>query len=141
MRRYVLASLAMLLIACGGDKAIGPETVAGTYTLQTVNGNNVPAAFYEDSQERDEFVSGSVVLADDNSWTGQLGVRGTDLTTNEMFVNTNAPVGGTFSFKNGQITLTDSFNGLVFTGTVAGATLSVGTQIVLGAPTSFVFRR
>jgi hypothetical protein len=141
MRRYVLASLAMLLIACGGDKAVGPATVSGTYTLQTVNGNKVPAAFYQDSQELDEFVSGTVMLADDNSWSGQLGVRGTDLTTNEKFIDTNAPIGGTFSFKNGQITLTDSFNGLVFTGTIAGGTLSVGTQIVLGAPTAFVFHK
>ena len=141
MGRYVLASLAMLLIACGGDKAVGPSTVSGTYTLQTVNGNKVPAAFYQDTLELDEFVSGTVMLADDNSWSGQLGVRGTDLTTNEMFINTNAPIGGTFSFKNGQITLTDSFNGLVFTGTVAGGTLSVGTQIILGAPTAFVFHK
>lgn len=141
MRRYVLASLAMLVIACGGDKAVGPDTISGTYTLQTVNGNQVPAPFYQDSQERDEFVSGTVVLAADNSWTGQLGVRGTDLTTNEMFVNTSAPIGGTFSYKSGQITLTDSFNGFVFTGTVTGGTLSVGTQIVLGAPTAFVFHK
>ena len=141
MRRYVLASLAMLLIACGGDKAVGPETISGSYTLQTVNGAKVPAPFYQDSLERDEFVSGTVVLADDHSWTGQLGVRGTDLTTNEMFINGDAPIGGTFSLKNGQITLTDSYNGLIFTGTVTGGTLSVGTQIVLGAPTAFVFAK
>ena len=141
MRRYVLASLAMLLIACGGDKAIGPESVSGSYTLQTVNGNKVPAAFYQDSLERDEFLNGSVVLADDHSWTGQLGVRGTDLTTNEMFVNGNAPIGGTYALKNGQITLTDSFNGLIFTGTVGRGMLSIGTQIVIGAPTALVFQK
>lgn len=141
MRRYVLASLAMLLIACGGDKAIGPETVSGTYTLQTVDGNKVPAAFYQDSLERDEFVNGNVVLADDHSWTGQLGLRGTDLTTNEMFINTSAPIGGTYSLNNGQITLTDSFNGLTFTGTVAGGTLSIGTDIIIGATTMLVFRK
>jgi len=141
MRRYVLASLAMLLIACGGDKAVGPVSVAGSYTLQTVNGTKVPAAFYQDSQERDEFVNGSVLLSDDHSWTGQLGLRGTDLTTNEMFINTNAPIGGTYSLKDGQITLTDPFNGLMFTGTVGGGTLSIGIDIVLGSTTTLVFRK
>lgn len=141
MRRYVLASLAMLVIACGGDKAVGPASVSGTYTLQTVNGQTVPAAFYQDSLEKDEFVNGSVALADDNSWTGSLGLRGTDMTTNEMFLNTTAPIGGTYSLRNGQITLTDAFNGLVFTGTVAGGTLSVGTELIVGAPTAFVFHK
>ncbi|HKW49320.1 MAG TPA: hypothetical protein VJN70_17835 [Gemmatimonadaceae bacterium] len=141
MRRYVLASLAMLLIACGGDKAVGPETIAGTYTLQTVNGNKVPAAFYQDSLERDEFISGNVVLADDHSWSGQLGLRGTDLTTNQPYINITAPVGGTFSLKGGQITLSDVFNGLVFTGTVGGGTLSIGTDIGAGATTALVFQK
>src|SRR5690348_18383715 len=35
MRRYVLTSLAMLVIACGGDSALAPESAAGSYTLQT----------------------------------------------------------------------------------------------------------
>jgi len=118
MRRYVLASLAMLVIACGGDSALAPESAAGSYTLQTVNGSVLPAVFYQDSQEKDEFVNGSVALSADNSWTGKLTLRGTDLTTNEEYSFT-APIGGTYSLKSGSITLTDANNGLTFQGAMA----------------------
>jgi len=130
----------MLLIACGGDKAIGPETVTGSYALQTVNGNKIPAVFYQDDQEKDEFVSGSVALSADNSWTGRLALRGTDLTTSEEFSFT-APIGGTFSLRSGSITLTAANNGLIFTGTVGGGTLAIGTEIVIGGPTAMVFQK
>ena len=141
MRRYVLASLAMFVIACGGDSAVAPESAAGSYTLQTVNGKAVPAVFYQDSQEKDEFVNGSVALSSDNSWTGRLTLRGTDLTTNEEFSFT-APLGGTYSLKSGSITLTDANNGLTFQGTVARGTLAIGSQILIdGSTTAFMFQK
>jgi len=140
MRRYVLASLAMLVIACAGDSALAPESAAGSYTLQTVNGNAVPAVFYQDSQEKDEFVNGSVALSADNSWSGKLALRGTDLTTNEEYSFT-APIGGTYSLKSGSITLTDANNGLTFQGTVSRGTLSIDTEIVFGSTTTFMFQK
>jgi len=140
MRRYVLASLAMLLIACGGDSAVAPESVAGSYTLQTVNGNRVPAVFYQDSQEKDEFVSGSVALSSDNSWSGNLTLRGTDLTTSQEYSFT-APIGGTYSLSSGSITLTDANNALTFKGTVGGGKLAIGSEIVFGCTTAFMFQR
>lgn len=140
MRRYVLASLAMLVIACGGDSAVAPESVAGSYTLQTVNGNALPAVFYQDTQEKDEFVSGSVALSADNSWNGRLVLRGTDLTTSQEFSFT-APIGGTYSLKSGSITLTDADNAMTFRGTVGRGTLAIGTEIVIGGTTSFMFQK
>ena len=140
MRRYVLASLAMLVIACGGDSAVAPESVAGSYTLQTVNGNALPAVFYQDTQEKDEFVSGSVALSSDNSWNGRLVLRGTDLTTSQEFSFT-APIGGTYSLKSGSITLTDADNAMTFRGTVGRGTLAIGTEIVIGGTTSFMFQK
>jgi hypothetical protein len=130
----------MLVIACGGDSTVAPESAVGSYTLQTVNGNRLPAVFYQDTQEKDEFVNGSVALSADNSWTGKLTLRGTDLTTNEEFSFT-APVGGTYSLNTGSITLTDAYNGLTFQGTVSGGTLSIGSEIVIGGTTSFMFQR
>lgn len=141
MQRYVLASLAMLLIACGADKATGPETVAGNYTLRTVNGNAVPAAFYQDNIEKDEIVSGDISLLSDNSWTGHLRLRGIDMSTNQEFASISAPIGGTYSLNNGSITLTDANNAMTFTGTVGGGTLAVGTDIVLTGSTALVFHR
>ena len=51
-RLRMAASLAVVLaafaLACGGgDKATGPDTsIAGNYTLRTVNGANLPAVVF-----------------------------------------------------------------------------------------------
>jgi len=140
MRRYVLASLAMLLIACSGDTNLDPDPITGNYALQTVNGNKIPAVFFQDAQEKDEFVGGSVMLSSGNNWNGTLTLRGTDLTTNEVFGFT-APIGGSYTITNDSITLTDVFNGLIFSGTVTGGTLSIGSEIVVGGTTMLVFQK
>ena len=140
MRRYVLASLAMLCIACSGDTNLAPDPITGNYTLQSVDGNKIPAVFYQDTQEKDEFVSGSVMLSTGNNWQGTLTLRGTDLTTNEVFGFT-APIGGSYTVTNNSITLSDAFNGLTFTGTVSGGTLSIGSEIVIGGTTMLVFQK
>ena len=141
MRRYVLASLAMLCIACsGGETGLEPDPVTGSYTLQSVNTNKLPAVFYQDSLEKDEFVSGSVMLSSNSNWNGTLTLRITDLTTSEVFGFT-APIGGTFSITSNSITLSDAFNGLTFTGTVNGGMLSIGTNGIVGSTTALVFQK
>ena len=141
MRRYVLAGLTMLLVACGGDKATGPGAISGNYTLRTVNGNNVPAVFFQDSQEKDEFLSGNINIAGDNTWSGTFTLRGTDL-TNGQTVTVPIPIGGTYALGAGSITLTDARNQLVLNGTVGGGTLTVGSDaFVLGETTALVFKK
>ena len=140
MRRYVLASLAMLCIACSGDTGLEPDPITGNYTLQSVNGSKLPGIFYQDTQEKDEFVSGSVTLSSNNNWNGTLTLRITDLTTNEVF-GFAAPIGGTFSVTNNSITLTDAFNGLTFTGTANSGVLTIGTDGIVGSTTSLVFQK
>ena len=131
----------MLLVACGGDKATGPNPVSGNYALQTVNGNNVPAVYFQDPSVKFEIVSGSFNIVGDNTWNGTFTLRGTDLTTGGVSTVT-PPVGGTYALNNGSITLTDGRNGLTFTGTLAGGTLTVGSDaFVDGETTSLVFRK
>jgi len=107
MRRYLLAGLAMLLVACGGDKATGPGAVSGNYSLRTVNGNNVPAVFFQDTQEKDEIVSGNINIVADNTWNGTFALRGTDLTSSNV-ITVNVPIGGTYSLSGGTITRSSS---------------------------------
>jgi hypothetical protein len=131
----------MLLVACGGDKATGPGAISGNYTLRTVNGNNVPAVFFQDSQEKDEFLSGNINIAGDNTWSGTFTLRGTDL-TNGQTVTVPIPIGGTYALGAGSITLTDARNQLVLNGTVGGGTLTVGSDaFVLGETTALVFKK
>jgi hypothetical protein len=140
MRRLVLAGVAMLLVACGGDKTTGPETVSGTYTLRTVNGTAVPMIVYQDSQEKDELLAGNVTLSADNSWSGLLSIRATDLSSGQVFGG-SYPIGGTYSLSGNTITLTDSPDLLSFTGTVSGGTLNIGGDIGLGTTTALMYQK
>jgi hypothetical protein len=140
MRRYVLAGLAMLLVACGGDKATGPESVSGNYTLRTVNGGNVPAVVFQNTTVKGEIVSSNIALATDNSWTGTVTVRTTDLTTGEVFPEV-LPIAGTYSLNSGSIRLTDAADGLTFDGTIGGGTLTVGSNLVVGTTITMVFTK
>lgn len=141
MRRLVLAALAVLLVGCGGDTATGPQTVSGNYTLRTVNGTTIPATFYQDEMEKDEFFDGNIALGADNSWTGSLSVRATAVASGGLLFNGPLPVAGTYSLRNGSITLTDGAHGLTMTGTVGGGTLTIGVDLGDVTPTSLVFRR
>ena len=44
IHRVVLAFLVLGLVACGDD-GVGPEDVAGTYTLESLDGEGLPAGF------------------------------------------------------------------------------------------------
>jgi hypothetical protein len=140
MRRYVLAGLAMLLVACGGDKATGPTSVTGNYTLRTVDTKTLPANIFQDADDKVEVSSGNINLAADNSWTGNIALRITHLATGQVdpFL---APVGGTYSLSAGAITLTDATNGFSASGTVGGGTLSFGLEIVIGSTNTLVFQK
>ncbi|MFL5614542.1 MAG: hypothetical protein ACJ796_12850 [Gemmatimonadaceae bacterium] len=140
MRRHMLAALTMLLVACGGDTVSGPAQITGTYTLRTVNGSSLPATFYQDEIERDDFFAGNVSLASDNSWTGSLSVNAVALSGGTLF-NGALPVSGTYSLNTGSITLSDAAHGLVMTGTISGGTLTVSADLGATQLTSFVFTR
>ena len=106
-----------------------------------MNGNNVPAVFFQDTQEKDEIVSGNINIVGDNTWNGTFALRGTDLTSSNV-VNVNVPIGGTYSLSGGTITLTDAPNQLTLTGTIGSGTLALGSDaFVLGETTALVFRK
>ena len=141
MRRHVLAALAMLLVACGGDKATGPEPVAGSYTLRTVNGAALPATYYQDDVEKDQFFAGTITLAADHSWTGSLSVDATAIPSGEVLFHAPIPVSGTYSLNAGAITMTDARHALSLTGTVSGGTLTVATSDLDIQTTALVFSK
>ena len=126
MRRHVLAALAMLLVACGGDKATGPDPVTGSYTLRTVNGGALPQTFYQDDVEKDQLFAGTISLAADHSWTGSLSVDATAIPGGQVLFHAPIPVSGTYALNASSITITDP-HGLSFSGTVSGGTMTLST--------------
>jgi len=135
MRRHVLAALAMLLVACGGDKATAPDTVSGSYTLRTVNGGSLPQTFYQDDVEKDQLYAGTISLSADHSWTGSLSVDATAIPGGQTLFHAPIPVSGTYSLNANSITITDP-HGLSFTGTVTGGTMSLTTVDLDGVQTT-----
>ncbi|HKN66131.1 MAG TPA: hypothetical protein VJW73_07625 [Gemmatimonadaceae bacterium] len=141
MRRLVLAAVAMLLVACGGDKATGPEPVTGSYTLRTVNGTALPATFYQDDVEKDQLFAGTISLAADHSWTGSLSVDATAIPGGQVLFHAPIPVSGTYALNASTITITDP-QGLSFTGTVTGGTMTLATTDLNGIQqTALVFSK
>ena len=62
MRHMILAGLASL-VACGVEAVIGPEDVAGTYMLLTVNGVAPPVIVGRDGDVTVEVLDGRIVLS------------------------------------------------------------------------------
>jgi len=142
MRRHVLAALAMLLVACGGDKATGPDPVTGSYTLRTVNGAALPATYYQDDIERDQLFAGTISLAADHSWTGSLSVDATGIPGGELLFHGPIPVSGTYALNASSITITDAAHALTLNGTVTGGTMTLSTTDLDGIQqTALVFSK
>lgn len=141
MRRHVFAALAILLVACGGDKTTGPATVAGSYTLRTVNGATLPATFYQDDVEKDQFFAGSIALAADNSWTGSLSVDATSIPSGASLFHGPLPISGTYALNANSITITDGAHGLTFTGTLTGGTMTLAIDLGATQTTALVFSK
>jgi hypothetical protein len=142
MRKSLLAALVLALVACGGDKATGPNSFTGTYTLRTVNGANPPQVVYEDDAQRIEVIDGTVVLGANNKWTGTLGARVTDLA--HGLPPQSLPGlelgGGTYTLSGNTLTLDDPDDDLTFTGTVAAGTMTVSV-VLFGETTNLVYTK
>ena len=145
MRKSMLAALVFTLVACGGDKATGPQNVTGTYTLQTVNGVNPPSAVYQDTQQKVEVTDGTLNLNANNTWTGTLGGRFTDFTVtpNDVIDFARQPLnGGTYTLNGSSLTLNDPTERLVFTGTVSNGTLTLNVDLLgAGQLTTLVYSK
>ncbi len=112
MRRFLMLATAVLagglLTACGDDPT-GPESVAGTYILQTINGEELPVDF-----EGVVVSAGSIRLTSDGFYVLSL---------------TMGPINetGTFWVDGSTVNFVHQAGGFVegfFTGTISGNTLT-----------------
>ena len=142
MRKSLLAALVVTLVACGGDKATGPQSVTGSYTLHTVNGANIPQSVYQDASQKLEVTAGTMVLNAGNTWSGTLGLRLTDLATGQQQAEPAIPFdGGTYTLNGSSLTLNDPTEDLVFTGSVVNGTLTLTVDLGLPSPTTLGYTK
>jgi hypothetical protein len=130
----VLAAGALISAGCGGsDSPTTPITnasLAGTYTLKTVNGNPLPAVIQAGTAEvsKIEVLSDVVTVNVDGTWSGVEQFRLTTRATVEMqTVNSS----GTYAVSGATVTFKDNLDGSLAVAAVSGDrfTLNDGSYV------------
>jgi hypothetical protein len=125
MRRLlVLATvLATTLTAAGCSDSTNPaNSLAGTYTLRTVNNNQVPVTVIASPGYSLEVLSGGIVLDVQGNYSGTITYRETD---NGVPTTYNDTILGYWSLSGNQLTLVDSQTGDQYFATVSGSTITL----------------
>ena len=127
MHRFigVLAISALAtLAACGGDSATAPSStsIAGSYTLRTVNGAPLPVIVVQIGAYKIELLNETVVVVDGGTFTQQGSVRITEggVVSTESYADA-----GTYTRNGTAVTFVFNSDGSSGTGTVNGATITV----------------
>lgn len=123
MRRLLLALV--LAAACNGSDSTTPgASVAGTYTLQTVNGSPLPYTYLSSGPLQKAIVDDAITLTAAGTWTEQ----GDDRTTSNGVVTTSAVSdAGTYSVSGTTLSMASTANGAI-TGSLVGSTLTLNDQ-------------
>jgi hypothetical protein len=121
--KALLVVAAVALVACGKDSVLGvggSGSVAGSYTLRTINGNNLPVTVEQIGDDKTEVLSETMVLGDGTfSLQGSIRVTEGGLTTTQPYAND-----GTFTQNGSAVILTFS-SGARESGTASGGTLTL----------------
>lgn len=123
-----------MLAACGGDSTGPDETnVVGSYTLQTVNGNNLPWRLLVVGNDWFEITGGSGSINADGTYSLTFSWRESE--SGQVSTGSESSV-GTYTRNGNAITFRDASDGLTAIGTISGRQISVTSEGVV-----FVFVR
>jgi len=118
--RVFLAFLVLGLVACRDD-VIGPEDIAGTYTLQSVNGQSLPWVL----EAGIEVTAGSVTINENMTCSRSLTATLTDGGTVVTVTNTDE---GTYTFVNGAIMFAWDSDDSTDSGSIVGSRLTLSAD-------------
>jgi hypothetical protein len=114
------AAVLAFTAACGGSDGVSePVSVAGTYTLQSVNGGPLPFVIFDESGYKLEITAASYVLTSAGTFTNSATYRETESGTVTMSTETYS---GQYTLTDSTVTFTDS-DGEVYTATISGGNL------------------
>jgi hypothetical protein len=125
MRRLIavlFAGVALMSTACGGGDSNGPPSIAGTYTLQTVNNAPLPFTTSEDATYKAEILSFVITLNANNTHSFIFRGRSTDngVPTENTITST-----GTYTVSGSTVEMFDPVDNSSLTATVSGGVLSM----------------
>lgn len=107
--RTALVLLATFVLACGGD-ATAPDaaTFAGTYALETVNGQKLPYVYIQTGNNSVTILNDRLTIADGGSWSETANVR---VSTNGVVTTQTIAAGGSWARAGNQLALVNGANG------------------------------
>ena len=113
-----------MLLACGDDSATAPTTdsVAGTWSLQSINGTALPYVVFQIGADKVELVSDVVVAVASGTFTQTTVVR----TTASGQVTTESQAdAGTWSLNGTAVTFQFNGDGTTGTGSISGNSMTI----------------
>lgn len=125
-----VAAIGMLgfMAACGGGDGITePASIAGTYNLETIDGQSPPIVAFDEPGLKVEIMSGDFILAADRTFTTSVAFRVTEgsqiSTERESYDGTYTVSGSTvnFAYSDGD-GASGTLNGSTLTFTEGGST-------------------
>ncbi len=137
MRRLIpvlLGTLALTATACGGSDSTGPASIAGTYTLQSVNSAPLPFTTSEDATYKAEILSWVVTLNDNNSFSHVFRGRSTD---NGQPTENTVTGAGTYTVSGSTVDMFDPSDNSHLQASVSGTTM---TMVIDGPLGTFTLR-
>lgn len=127
--RHVVTALALVALpACGSDDLSGPAgdstpDVAGSYDLQSLNGDNLPATLVQTPDGIIEVISSNMLIRADGNLVIDLTLRATD---NAGQSETGSDVAtGRWVLSGNRISLIPDSGGCTDTGTVSGDRITI----------------
>ena len=117
--------LALGTAGCSSDDSTGPDiSVDGTWTLQTVNGSNLPYVVAQAGNDKVE-VTADVLTVASGAFTELTTIR---VTSGGAVTTQSIPDAGTYSINGTAVTFTFQSDGSTGTGTLNENSLIVVTQ-------------
>ena len=109
--------------ACSGDST-SPSSIAGTYNLQTIDGQSLPVVVFEEGTDKVEVMAGSMILNSDQTYSESVSFRITDGAIVTTDIEASA---GSWTLSGSAITFTATAGdnaGDTFLGSISGNTLT-----------------
>ena len=123
LRRLIPLVALSVAVACGSDSTTQPTTasLAGTWTLQSVNGNPLPFTLQTSGTDRLDLLSDVVTASANGTYTEVLQFRPT---INGQSTTQSQSDAGTFTVNGTAVTLSSNQAGNI-TGALTGHTLTL----------------
>jgi hypothetical protein len=121
-----LICAAVLAAGCGSDSTAPKASIAGTWSLQTINGTPLPFTIQAQGANKEEVTADIVTLTNDGSFTELASLR---FTINGAVTTQSVPDAGRYTLNGTAVVVTFNSDGTSATGSWDGSnTITIADQ-------------